>query len=77
MPGTEFSDQYIMKKNVTKTSYTISCPYVILGPPIDGPGDNRGCARPVYRRSWGAKAKLINSNSRGTMSYQNSSWYGW
>ena len=28
---------------------------IILGPSIDGPGDNRGSARPVYRRAWGAK----------------------
>ena len=26
-----------------------------LGPPIDGPGDKGGSARPVYRRAWGAK----------------------
>ena len=29
--------------------------YNILGPPIDGPGDKEGWARPVYGRAWGAK----------------------
>ena len=27
---------------------------------MDGPGDKGGCARPVYRRAWGAKVLTQN-----------------